>query len=214
MLFNAYNKEILTNLKLSNKIQNNLLHLNLSHCTLIDKNLTDFISNYSFSSLVKLNVSYNNLSNAFFKEYCDLKLNEKLPSLLKINFTGNETLDIKNEKDYNSFILFTTINSNLKKIFFMRTIFDSTIQTYINNKIKLIRKFNDKNFQKMKQNYEPSEKERENVQEELYDLFNAGASRTLDLFAPNIEMRPHLTTQAIMEAENAIIERTRKKRAK
>jgi hypothetical protein len=27
-------------------------------------------------------------------------------------------------------------------------------------------------------------------------------------------MRPHLTTQAIMEAENAIIERTRKKRAK
>ena len=58
------------------------------------------------------------------------------------------------------------------------------------------------------------EEERENVQEELYDLFNAGASRTLDLFAPNIEMRPHLTTQAIMEAENAIIERTRKKRAK
>ena len=165
MLFNAYNKDVLINLKLSNKIQNNLLHLNLSHCTLIDKNLTNFISNYSFPSLVKLNISYNDLSNAFFKEYCDLKLNEKLPSLLKINFTGNETLDIKNKKDYNSFILFTTINSNLKKIFFMRTIFDSTIQTYINNKIKLIRKFNDKNFKKMQQNYEPSEKERENEDE-------------------------------------------------
>jgi hypothetical protein len=57
-------------------------------------------------------------------------------------------------------------------------------------------------------------KDREKVQEELYDLFNAGASRTLDLFAPNIEMRPHLTTQAIMEAEDAIIARSRNKRVK
>jgi hypothetical protein len=46
--------------------------------------------------------------------------------------------------------------------------------------------------------------------EELYDMYNAAASHTLSLFAPDIEMRPHLTTQAIMEAEDRIIERMRK----
>lgn len=45
------------------------------------------------------------------------------------------------------------------------------------------------------------------VKEDLYDMLNAAASNTLALFAPEIEMRPHLTTQAILEAENALIER-------
>ena len=42
--------------------------------------------------------------------------------------------------------------------------------------------------------------------EDVYDLFNIGASNTLDFFAPEIELRPNLTTQAILKAENEIIE--------
>ena len=41
----------------------------------------------------------------------------------------------------------------------------------------------------------------------LYDLFNVAASKLLQNFAPELELRPNLTTQAIMEAENAIIMR-------
>jgi hypothetical protein len=51
------------------------------------------------------------------------------------------------------------------------------------------------------------EAERERAKEEIYDMYNAAASNTLHYFAPEIDMRPHLTTQAILEAENAIIER-------
>ena len=51
---------------------------------------------------------------------------------------------------------------------------------------------------------------KEKVKEELYDMLNAAASNTLAYFAPEIEMRPHLTTQAILEAENAILERASK----
>jgi len=45
------------------------------------------------------------------------------------------------------------------------------------------------------------------VKEDLYDKYNAVASSTLNMFAPEIEMRPHLTVDAILEAENAIIKR-------
>ena len=38
-------------------------------------------------------------------------------------------------------------------------------------------------------------------------MYNAAASNTLSYFAPEIEMRPHLTAQAILEAENNIINR-------
>lgn len=48
--------------------------------------------------------------------------------------------------------------------------------------------------------------ERLKMKEDLYDMYNLAASRTLELFAPEIEMRPHLTTQAILEAENRILE--------
>ena len=43
------------------------------------------------------------------------------------------------------------------------------------------------------------------IREDLYDKFNFVASNVLEMFAPEIEMRPHLTTQAILEAENKII---------
>ena len=40
---------------------------------------------------------------------------------------------------------------------------------------------------------------------DLYDMFNLAASRTLEQFAPEYELRPNLTAQAILEAENKII---------
>jgi hypothetical protein len=48
------------------------------------------------------------------------------------------------------------------------------------------------------------------IKEDLYDMYNAAASNTLRYFAPDIDMRPHLTTQAILEAENNIIKRQSK----
>jgi hypothetical protein len=53
---------------------------------------------------------------------------------------------------------------------------------------------------------------RQQAKEELYDMYNAAASNTLSYFAPEIDMRGHLTTQAILEAENKIIEREVKKK--
>jgi hypothetical protein len=39
----------------------------------------------------------------------------------------------------------------------------------------------------------------------LYDAFNVMASKTLEKFAPEYELRPGLTAAAIMKAENEII---------
>lgn len=39
----------------------------------------------------------------------------------------------------------------------------------------------------------------------LYDMFNVAASKVLQNFAPELELRPNLTAQAILEAENRII---------
>lgn len=44
------------------------------------------------------------------------------------------------------------------------------------------------------------------LREQIYDTYNQSASNVLAIFAPDIEMRPHLTAQAIIEAENKIIE--------
>lgn len=47
----------------------------------------------------------------------------------------------------------------------------------------------------------------EEATEHLYDYFNAMASSFLEAFAPEIELRPDLTTQAILEMENDILNR-------
>ena len=44
------------------------------------------------------------------------------------------------------------------------------------------------------------------TKEYLYDQYNHMASRLLELFAPEIELRPDLTSAAILKAENEIIE--------
>jgi hypothetical protein len=49
------------------------------------------------------------------------------------------------------------------------------------------------------------------AKEDLYDMFNAAASQTLSFFAPEIELRPTLTTEAILKAEDDIINQLYKK---
>lgn len=49
------------------------------------------------------------------------------------------------------------------------------------------------------------EEDRPGAKEELYDMLNIAASNALSVFAPEIEMRPNLTVDAIMKAENEII---------
>lgn len=45
------------------------------------------------------------------------------------------------------------------------------------------------------------------AKEELYDMFNHAFSNFLQVFAPEIEMRPDITVEAILELENQFIER-------
>lgn len=47
--------------------------------------------------------------------------------------------------------------------------------------------------------------EEKQLKEYIYDRFNMAASRTLEIFAPEIEMRPSLTTDAILKAENDLL---------
>ena len=47
------------------------------------------------------------------------------------------------------------------------------------------------------------------IQGTIYDMYNTAASHTLAVFAPNLELHPNLTTQAILEAENKIIKEGR-----
>jgi len=47
----------------------------------------------------------------------------------------------------------------------------------------------------------------ESVKGSLYDKMNQAFSRTLEFFAPELELRPGLTAQAILEKENELIEK-------
>lgn len=55
------------------------------------------------------------------------------------------------------------------------------------------------------------EDQKTEAKETLYDVMNQAFSRTLEFFAPEFELRPGLTAQAILEAENKLIERKAKK---
>lgn len=50
-----------------------------------------------------------------------------------------------------------------------------------------------------------SDEEREQLKGYIYDRFNIAASRTLEMFAPELELRPSLTTDAIIKAENDLL---------
>lgn len=50
-----------------------------------------------------------------------------------------------------------------------------------------------------------SPEEKEQLKGYIYDRFNQAASRTLEIFAPEIEMRPSLTTDAIRKAEDDLL---------
>lgn len=49
------------------------------------------------------------------------------------------------------------------------------------------------------------EEDREEVRDELYDMYNLAASAFLKAFAPELELRPDLTEEAILRAENEIL---------
>ena len=51
------------------------------------------------------------------------------------------------------------------------------------------------------------EAEQDLIRGELADAFNSGATSVLETFDPERQEHPDLTTQAILEAENAILER-------
>ena len=47
--------------------------------------------------------------------------------------------------------------------------------------------------------------DREEAIQEIYDMVNNAASNTLSMFAPEIDMRPTITTEALLRAENEIM---------
>jgi hypothetical protein len=51
----------------------------------------------------------------------------------------------------------------------------------------------------------PEEKQKE-VELQVYNLFNYRATGVLETFAPDLELRPDLTSEAIMKAENELLE--------
>lgn len=53
--------------------------------------------------------------------------------------------------------------------------------------------------------------EKESVKKDLYDMYNIAASNTLTYFAPELEKHTTLTEQAILNAENEIINAEHKK---
>ena len=52
---------------------------------------------------------------------------------------------------------------------------------------------------------------KESVKGHIYDMVNQAASRTLEMFAPEYELHPDLTARAMMEAEDAYIEKEYRK---
>lgn len=53
--------------------------------------------------------------------------------------------------------------------------------------------------------HKTKEEDKENVRGELYDMYNLAASAFLKAFAPELELRPDLTEEAILRAENEIL---------
>lgn len=48
----------------------------------------------------------------------------------------------------------------------------------------------------------------EAVRDHLYDLYNFAVSQVLSMYAPDLELRPDLTTEAILRAEDEILRET------
>ncbi len=45
----------------------------------------------------------------------------------------------------------------------------------------------------------------EEIKQNIYDMYNYAATNVLEHFAPELELRPDLTAQAILKAENEIL---------
>lgn len=51
----------------------------------------------------------------------------------------------------------------------------------------------------------PGTPEYEPIRDLLYDQYNSGASQVLSMFCPDKELRPDITAEALLEAENKYI---------
>jgi hypothetical protein len=49
------------------------------------------------------------------------------------------------------------------------------------------------------------------LKESMYDTMNLAFTNALDLFAPEIEARPHISTDALLKAQNELLEEEMKK---
>jgi hypothetical protein len=50
-----------------------------------------------------------------------------------------------------------------------------------------------------------NDEEHKQLKEYIYDRFNQAASRTLEIFAPELELRPNITVDAIKRAEDDLM---------
>lgn len=50
------------------------------------------------------------------------------------------------------------------------------------------------------------EEHREEAKGRFFDIYNESASKLLEMFAPELEIHPGLTAEAILKAENAILD--------
>lgn len=55
---------------------------------------------------------------------------------------------------------------------------------------------------------------RHTLRDDIYDKYNAAVSRVLEQFAPEIEVNPDLTAQAMLDAENKFINKKYKEMKK
>lgn len=127
-LFHLQNKPLYKTIKIGNMLQENLRYINLSLCYLDNEDIFSFLETHpKLVNLSYLNLSFNNLDDSFFKIFITKNLNKSLPSLKKINFSGNEKINCR--EDIENFINFIKENSNLKKIIMIRTGFDKNFIT-------------------------------------------------------------------------------------
>jgi len=94
------------------------------------------------------------------------------------------------------------------------TIVDDKVAVNIDKKLTLpeiLQILGTASLQAMNTTYQASEQhaepERLKLQAHIYDMYNYLASNILTSFAPEFDKNPDLTTQAILEKENEIIER-------
>lgn len=61
-------------------------------------------------------------------------------------------------------------------------------------------------YESIQADKDATDEQKEQFKHDLYDAYNQAASSVLALFAPELELRPDLTAEAILRAENEILD--------